>query len=407
MSKVRVKCTGARRQPSISMNTKGPATYGTQTSMELNANVLTRDERAIFGLRSLYSRYGYTQYNMSKFEEYELYVRNKDFLVSDNIITFTDKRGRLMALKPDVTLSIVKNGQDQPGYVQKVYYHENVYRVQKGTGDYKEIMQLGLECIGDIDTYCIYEVLMLASESLSAISGDWILDVSHMGILSGLMDSYGVDEVSRPDLYRCIGQKNLHELHSLCLAAGMKTEESRQLEALADLYGTPETVLPRIMEICRGTLAESAADTLGRVVTALGAYGKKDCIRIDFSVINDMNYYNGIVFRGFVNGIPTGILSGGQYDKLMEKMGRTSGAIGFAVYMDLLERLDEDTSDWDVDTVILYKEEDDLVCLRDAVRMLTERGQSVLAQKTVPEKLRFRQLLRLSGKGVEIVDTHA
>ena len=74
--------------------------------------LLKNDEKAVFALRSLYEKYGYSQFKMSKFEEYDLYVRNKDFLVSDNIITFTDTNGKLMALKPDVTLSIIKNSDD-------------------------------------------------------------------------------------------------------------------------------------------------------------------------------------------------------------------------------------------------------------------------------------------------------
>lgn len=70
-----------------------------------------------------------------------------------------------MALKPDVTLSIIKNSKDTPGYVQKLYYNENVYRVSKGTKTFKEIMQVGLECIGDIDGYCISEVITLAGKA--------------------------------------------------------------------------------------------------------------------------------------------------------------------------------------------------------------------------------------------------
>ena len=56
-----------------------------------------------------------------------------------------------------------------------------------------------------------------------------------------------------------------------------------------------------------------------------------------------MNYYNGIVFKGYVNGIPSGVLSGGQYDSLLAKLGRKSRAVGFAVYMDLLERFEPDS----------------------------------------------------------------
>ncbi|MBR4845925.1 MAG: ATP phosphoribosyltransferase regulatory subunit, partial [Bacteroidaceae bacterium] len=100
-----------------------------------------REEQAVFALRELYETYGYAPYKMSKFEEYDLYVRNKDFLISDGIITFTDTDGKLMALKPDVTLSIIKNSKDRPGCVRKVYYNENVYRVSEDAHCFKEIMQ--------------------------------------------------------------------------------------------------------------------------------------------------------------------------------------------------------------------------------------------------------------------------
>ena len=140
--------------------------------MNISASVLKNGEKAILELRSLYSRYGYSQYKMSKFEEYDLYVRNKDFLVSDNIITFTDTNGKLMALKPDVTLSIIKSSDKllSEGGLYKVYYDENVYRVSEGVGAFKEITQTGLECIGDVDDYTICEVLMLAAKSLGSIS---------------------------------------------------------------------------------------------------------------------------------------------------------------------------------------------------------------------------------------------
>ena len=140
--------------------------------MAIDFSVLNNDEIAIFKMRSLYKKFGYTQFKMSKFEEYDLYVRNKNYLVSENVITFTDTDGKLLALKPDVTLSIIKNCEDGKG-VNKVFYDENVYRVSKGTQSFKELMQVGLECIGDVDSYCIYEVMMLACESLKGISQDF------------------------------------------------------------------------------------------------------------------------------------------------------------------------------------------------------------------------------------------
>ena len=112
--------------------------------------ILKNEEKILFSLRELYSKYGYQHYKMNRFEEYDLYIRNKDFLLSDQIITFSDRSGRLLAMKPDVTLSIIKNIQDAPDGVQKLYYNENVYRLSAKTKQFKEIMQVGLECIGNI-----------------------------------------------------------------------------------------------------------------------------------------------------------------------------------------------------------------------------------------------------------------
>ena len=110
--------------------------------------LLKKEEQVIFSLRAIFEQFGYRKFKMSKFEEYELYMRNKDFLVSDRIIAFNDTNGRLLALKPDVTLSIIKSGEDRPGFKQKVYYNENVYRVSESTRQYKEILQAGLNVSG-------------------------------------------------------------------------------------------------------------------------------------------------------------------------------------------------------------------------------------------------------------------
>ncbi len=371
--------------------------------MEIYNSVLKNDEKAIFALRALYRKFGYRQYKMSKFEAYDLYVRNKDFLVSDNIITFTDNGGKLMALKPDVTLSIIKNSSDEKGCTEKVYYNENVYRAAKEGGSYKEIMQMGLECLGQMDDYSIYEVLQLAAESLRFISEEFVLDISHMGIVSAILEDMGASYAVKAALLKCIGEKNEHELVEICKRENL---DPARLRALVSTYGRPEEVLPIVKELC-ALDNEANIKSLERVVLALEKQGYGDKIRIDFSVINDMNYYNGFVFRGFIKGLASGILSGGQYDALMAKMGKKSGAIGFAIYLDMLEQLPTEEAEYDVDAVLLYDKDADPKTLGDAVRLLTEGGRSVLAQISVPEKIKYRQLLKLQERGVEIIENHA
>ncbi len=350
-------------------------------------------EKVVFSLRSLYGRYGYSQYKMSKFEEYDLYARNKAFLISDGVITFTDTNGKLMALKPDVTLSIIKNSKDEENTVQKVYYNENVYRTDKGTASFKEIMQVGLECIGRIDNYNISEVITLAGRSLKKISENSVLDVSHSGFVSGVIDAFGISEEKKADVLKCISEKNIHELQKICSEENISEKKINALRSLITTCGAPDKVLPVIKETFGG-LADTTA--LYQLSDVIESSGEKSMIRIDFSVVDDVNYYNGIVFKGFVEGIPTVVLSGGQYDKLMQRMNRKSGAIGFAVYLDTLERFAAGEKQYDVDEVVLYDENTDFTLLGKYISSAVKQGKSVSAQREIPNGVRYRELIKFS-----------
>ncbi len=363
-------------------------------------NVLKKDEKAIFELRSLYEKYGYIQYKMSKFEEYDLYVKNKDFLISDSIITFNDTNGKLLALKPDVTLSIIKNTQSSGG-VQKVYYNENVYRVSKGTHTFKEIMQTGLECIGDIDTYNICEVVSLAAKSLNAISDSFMLDISHMGVVSAVLDSVDVPNDAKEEILKCIGEKNTHDIKKICDQYGA---DCNDIIALVSTYGSMDDVIEKLKGLSCNI--DDALTELEKINDFIKYEGFEKSVNLDFSIVNDMNYYSGIVFRGFIEGIPSGILSGGQYDKLMLKMGRKCGAIGFAVYLDMLERLNENVKKYDVDTVLLYDENAGEINITNLIKMFTDNSNSVLAVRTIPENMKYRQLIRLKDGGFEILENN-
>lgn len=363
-------------------------------------------ERVALALRSLYNQYGYSQYKMSKFEEYDLYARNKDFLISDSVITFTDTDGKLMALKPDVTLSIVKNSKDSSG-VQKLFYNENVYRVTKGAHGYREIMQVGLEVLGDVDDYCITEVLLLAGLSLKAVSCDAVLDISHLGLLSEAMESIGIPQDKKGELVKFISEKNAHELTALCRDCGITDENIDLLRSLLSISGAPAAALPQLSSLLSDLVSSQTLEQFRAVVQALEGSGVEDLLRVDFSVVDDIHYYNGFVFKGFVNGLPGSVLSGGQYDKLMRKMKRADRTIGFAVYMDLLERLEQRSGEFDVDAVLLYDASAPLSAIRQQAQALTGQGLRIMVRQTKPDTIRYKQLLKLCGSEVQILENNA
>ncbi len=363
--------------------------------------ILKNEEKIAYALRALYQRYGYLSYKMSKFEEYDLYVQNKDFLVGDGVITFNDTNGKLLALKPDVTLSIIKNDGDVAGK-RKVCYNENVYRISAKTKQFKEIMQVGLECIGDIDVYDVFESLYLAAGSLAEISENFVLDISHLGIVSAVLSQIHKGEKFAQEIMQKIAEKNAHELESVCNAYGVSKADKEKLSALVSAYGEPEKVLKKLAPICEDGNAKKAFDELKIICEMLANTEYAKNIRVDFSVVNDMNYYDDIVCKGFIEGIGEGVLSGGRYDKMLHGMRRKSGGIGFAVYLDLLEGFGQTQRDIDVDTLVLYDEKTDVKALINTVRTCVEKGESVSAQKT-KQALRYRNLIDLTkdGMGVE------
>ena len=374
--------------------------------MIIETDNLKYDEQAVFLLRSLYSKYGYKQYKMRKFEEYDLYVRNKDFLISDSVITFTDTNGKLMALKPDVTLSIVKNTKDSDGSVQKVYYDENVYRVSKGTHSYKEIKQAGLECIGDVDTYCVCEVLSLAVKSLMTISESCVVDVSDLAILFALYDYIGLSYETRTRMTSLISDKNTHEMKRLCEDMSVSEESTALLEELISYNGTPDEILPRLKAMAERIGAQAEFSEFESVVSSLDEELQSK-LRIDFSVVSDINYYNGIVFKGFIDKIPDSVLSGGRYDSLMRSMSRKSKAIGFAVYIDMLERFNIKEREFDYAAVLLYSENDSISTVKNAAQRLINEYGCVFTAKKLPEKATYGKLFELQNGEVILIENNA
>ena len=345
-------------------------------------------------LRRVFENAGYRRYKMSKFEEYDLYADNKDFLASKSVITFTDLDGRLMALKPDVTLSIVKNFRE--GGDEKVYYHENVYRGFE-TG-FKEISQAGLECIGEVDEYCVCEVLSLAAKSLMTISESCELDISHLGILCELFDKAGLSREGKAAALRLMGEKNRGELSALLKSESKDSALSGLILELSGLDDKAGEAAKFLRETLVGAVSEDSLELFCDTCEFLSEkFG--DSVRVDFSTVGDLNYYSGIIFKGFVSGVPSSVLSGGQYNGLMRKMKKSAKAIGFALYLDLLEPLFNGGESYDADILLTYKTGDSLRSVYNAAEKLAAGGKSVCVMKQSPRDMRFKEIYSLSDGG--------
>ena len=289
--------------------------------MELDLQILSPLERLSLELRQMYEAEGFRHYRMSRFEEYGFYQENRRFLSAERALTFTDLDGRLMALKPDVTLSIAKNAPRG-----RFYYLENVYRPGRENQGFQEIRQMGVECVGDVDAETMTKAVSLAVRSLSATGRSPVLEVGHMGYVSGLLDALNVPPRLRGRLLDGIRDKS--------------PQDTRDIEALFSLDGDWDTVFPAASALAKNDVMREALRELKTLYKSLSANpGILKHLRLNLSLVNDLEYYNGLVLQGFLEGIPRPVLRGGRYDPLVSRFHKGAKAVGFALYLDELEQV--------------------------------------------------------------------
>ena len=287
--------------------------------MQLDLSRFSPAERSTLQLRVLYEGTGYRKFRCSHFEEYSLYQQNERFLSDSQVITFTDLDGKLRAIKPDVTLSIAKNAQPAAGECKKYYYTEQICRPSRESHTFSEISQMGLECIGAVGAAEQAEVVRLALESLASLEVPTVLEVSHMGFVTALLDTLHVDAAARPRLLELLRDKNAHELHAAALQSGLDEAAANALTAILSLHGPFGTTLAAARSQCQCEAQQDALLELQSLQNELGDAGRG--MQLDLSLAGDMEYYNGLVFSGYVAGVPRAVLKGGRYDLLAQRFG--------------------------------------------------------------------------------------
>lgn len=366
-------------------------------------NFLYNDELTVLKLRSLYENCGFKKFRMSKFESYDFYAKNKDFLVGNRIITFSNLNGKLMALKPDVTLSIVKNADNTTGR-QKLYYTENVYRESKDIHEFKEIFQVGLEVLGNIDLFETVEIITLAIKSLLELDENAILDISHMGYTEGLMDCMTDDINVRNEIHALFKEKNAHDLVKLAEKYSLPKSPVNTAVDVMSSKNTNEDAIESAETNALNSKMQEAVNEIKNIYNILKKSGLDKHVKIDLSVTDDPGYYNGILMHGYIHGIPRDVLSGGRYDMLMSKMGKKgTHAMGFAIYFDALDRKLHVKEKAHTDAYILYDENSDIDTLTSLTAKLTADSVSYSASTVMPEGITDAKLYKVEGNEVKEV----
>ncbi|MFI3227833.1 MAG: ATP phosphoribosyltransferase regulatory subunit [Clostridia bacterium] len=304
----------------------------------MTVNFLDEKEQIALKLEDMYSKFGFVKYKMNKFEEYSFYMENETFLSDNRVITFYGPNGKLLALKPDITMSIIKNCLKSQEENHKIYYNESVFRIPKGDDEFKEIHQIGIEYIGEIDTYQTLEVLNLAKRSLCEINPNFMLCISNMALILRFFDDLELNTLQKNQIINFMKQKNIHDLQKYLQSE--KIDDSEIFTKLLTLDSDVYKGIKQLRSMFIGSKYVKEIREMENIITFLDEIVDCNRVFLDFSHISSTDYYNGLIFTGYLEGLAVPALTGGRYDKLVSKMGlEGKSALGFAVDLSAVDKL--------------------------------------------------------------------
>ena len=319
---------------------------------------MSKKDLVLLNIRKMYDSYGYKKISLPSFEEYDLYNENKDF-IDRNVLTVMSPNGKLLALRPDITLSVAKKvSKDQSLKYSKIYYQENTYNLTKYVG-YGEDEQLGIELIGKESTFLDFEIINLAVKSLDIINKKSMIVLSHAGFISSVFENFDLEYEIKEQILDCINRKNSHDIQKILKRNEHISENVKKLiYKIPELSGNLENIEKELLKYEINVNTKKILSELKQLNSLLMKFYKKSKIIFDFSVVKNLNYYNGIILQGYIEGFPNVILTGGRYDKLFEKFGVDTGAVGFAILTDGLKGYYKDTDKKDFEILIAYDNSD-------------------------------------------------
>ena len=284
-------------------------------------------------LNTLFTQTGYSEVVTPGIEFYDLFSSSTRHFKQENMYKLVDSKGRIIVMRPDSTIPIARLAASRlkdTGFPLRLFYNQSVYEnnaLLKGRSD--EITQAGIELLGgENKKRADYEALSIAVEALSGFdSENFRLEIGHIGYFKTLMDKLDVDSDVKEDIRTLISTKNYPVLNDLLDDIG-DTKVVNALKQLPRLFGGVD-VLDRAAALYTD---DKISDIL--VFNGLSSLGYEGKISLDLGIVSHIDYYTGIVFRGYLSTIGEAVLKGGRYDNLVGEFGRQCNAVGFGVNVD-------------------------------------------------------------------------
>ena len=284
--------------------------------------------------------FGYHDIQTPTFEYFDVFRKEIGTIPSKELYKFFDKEGNTLALRPDITPSVARAAATLFGeeklpirlcYTGNTFVNHSSYQ-----GRLREATQLGAELIGDDSVEADAEMLALVIESMQAVGlKEFQLNVGKLGFFHSLIEDAALDEDARERIVELINNRNFYGVEEYLDSIMVKRSSREAFASLGELVGGVE-VLSKAKNTAPNSAGVMAIKRLERIFNILKMYGVEKYITFDLGMTGTYGYYTGIIFRGYTYGTGDAVVKGGRYDRLLEKFGKKSPSIGFAIVIDEL-----------------------------------------------------------------------
>ena len=284
--------------------------------------------------------FGYHDIQTPTFEYFHVFRKEIATIPSKDLYKFFDKEGNTLVLRPDITPSIARvaatlfGEEDLP--IRLCYTGNTFINHSNNQGRLREVTQMGAELIGDDSVEADAEMLAMVIESMLANGlKEFQLSVGHLGFFQSLIEDAALDEEAQERVVELINNRNYFGVEEYLESIMVKRSSKEAFAALGNLVGGVE-VLAKAKNIAPNSSGIMAVKRLEKIYDILALYGVEKFVTFDLSMTGNYGYYTGIIFRGYTFGTGDAVVKGGRYDHLLEKFGKTSASIGFAIVIDEL-----------------------------------------------------------------------
>ena len=358
-------------------------------------------------VRKVFRSHGYYEVETPTVEFYDVFSAETDITPQETMFKFFDQQGRILVLRPDMTIPIARLSATKfkdANYPLKLSYIGNTFKYNElGGGKQKEFTQAGVEIIGINSPEADAEVIAMAIDSVKALGLEsFQLDIGQVEFFKGLMEETSLSTEEIEQMRVLIDRKDFLGIEELVKAHNIRDDLKELIFSMPGLFGSID-VIERVKQYPINQRSINALDNLKRVLEILDDYGLSKYVSVDLGMVQSLNYYTGTIFRGFTYGAGFPILSGGRYDRLVEKFGKNSPAIGFSLGINMimmaLDRQKIGMESPVIDSLICYEKGGRKTAF-EVAEALRKQGLSIeidLTGSTVEEVKKYAEIKGIGG----------